>query len=241
MSTERTLPCSRKKLLETAKNTLRVILKFLVQLTAKKIDQQFCDDFSDEIVSVTELKTDDALVKEAAAQNTLVKSKCKECHKWGMLLKTYLQRAFGKKGVEVNEFPNNFEDLRLDVAGMIDTFPEAINLAKKYKAILQTKGMDNDFIDRGINLLKELDELNTADNEMEADHKAYREERHLAHLALYDKINYINSVGREVFDKDQVNLKYFESPWGVGKGKAIETEAAAAIVPPAACSTTEKK
>jgi hypothetical protein len=239
MSSGRTLPCSRKKLLVIAKNTLAVIIQFLVQFTVKKIDQQYCDTFEEEINTTAKLKTDDALKNEASAQNALVKTKCKANHKWGMLLKTYLQRAFGKKGIEVEEFPNGFEDLRTDEAGMIDTMPQVIELAKKYKTTLQAKGMDANFIEQGINLLKELDELSKADKKLESDHKAYREERHLAHLALYDKINYINSVGREIFAEDPVNLKYFDSPWATGKddGKDNETPAAGANTPPAAGGT----
>jgi hypothetical protein len=217
MSTERTLPCSRKKLIETAKNTLTVILNFLVNLTPKGINQQYYDTFRDEIAAVAALKTERALENEAAATNATVKAMCLKNHKWGMLLKTYMKRQYGNKGIQLDEFPNNFDDLRADEAGMIDTLPQVISLAKKYKRVLLTKGMDADFIEKGEALLAELDTHNSDAKKMEADHKAYREERHLAQLALYDKINYINSIGREVFASDPVNIKYFDSPWGAGK------------------------
>ncbi len=222
MSTERRIPCSRKKLLEVSKTTLAVIQQFLIQLTVKGINQQYHDDFAADLDAVTAMKTDKAITDENAAMTASVKAKCKECYNGGMLLKKYLQRKFGKKAVEVGEFPNKFEEIKLDEAAMINTMPQIIGLAKKYKSLLITKGMSEDFDTKGETLLSELDALNKEQAKMQQDASAYTEKRLLAHLNLYDKINYVNDIGREAFANDAVNLKYFESPWKVGNGGKSE-------------------
>ena len=213
MGIVRSIPCSRKKLLEVAKTTVTVIGKFLVQLTVKGINQQYLDDFSADLNTVVEMKTDKAIKDETSALNAMVKAKCRKSYKWGMMLKKYLKRAFGKKGVELAEFPVNFDEIKNDEEAMINTMPQVIELSKKYKSSLTTKGMSEDYDVKGQTLLDELDALNTEKSNKEKEDDAYLEQRHIAHLNLYDKINYVNDIGREVFENDPVNITFFKSPW----------------------------
>jgi hypothetical protein len=223
MSEVKKIPCSRKKLLSIGKKMGKIILQFLVQFTPKGINQQFYDTLNDEVENVSNMKTDKQLEKEMTAQVAIVYTTCAACYKWGMKLKRYLKRAFGLKGMELNEFPASFDDLRFDPQGIINNMPLLFVLAEKYKTAMLTKAMDADFIDKGKAMFAELDTQNTLKLKMEDDNKSYCVARNMAQYALYEKINYINSVGRELFENDPVNKKYFESPWTV-KGNGNEDD-----------------
>ena len=170
------------------------------------------------------MKTDKAIKDETSALNAQVKAKCKQCYKWSMMLKKYLKRTYGRKGKQMEEFPAGFKDLKNDEEGMINTMPQVIQLSKKYKSDLVTKGMNEDYDTEGQTLLTGLDNANKDKNNKEKDDDAYLKQRHMAQLSLYDKINFVNDIGREVFENDPVNRSYFKSPWDTKNGTKKEVE-----------------
>lgn len=213
MAEERKNPIARKKLLETAKSVLAIARRFVLQLSGKGITEEYLNRFEADITSAEEMKTNEALRKETGAITALVKKKCKECYKWGVSVKKAMMRAFGKESPVQDEFPNHFSDYRQDEAEMINVMPHIFAVAEKYAAELAPKGITADEITKGRALLAELDDLNSTQQNKFKTNESYTAERNIAQLKVYDTINEINIVGREVFDGDPVNLKFFESPW----------------------------
>ena len=213
MAEERKTPVARKKLLETGKKVLAIARKFIEKVSGKGINEEYLDRFEADITSAEGMKTNKALKKEAGAITVQVKGKCNECYKWGVSLRKAMERAFKKDSPKLNEFPDHFADIKTDEAAMINIMPQLFALAEKYLPDIAPKGISRNELSEGKTLLQELDDLNNAQEQKFKDNEAYTAMRNAAQLKLYDTINEINSVGREVFEGDAVNLKYFDSPW----------------------------
>lgn len=206
-------PVSRENLLEGAEGTAEAAGLYLEVLTPKGIDQAYLDNFNLKRESVTLMKTDEKLKSERKAMTAYVKEEREKCYKWCLSVKRTLARAFGKNSAEINEFPADYSRRRTSDALMIDTMPAVISLAEKYIEKLAPKGITQENIEAAKGHNTELIKRNGEQIKQDKEHESYTVERNIAQKELYDMVNEINLVGRELFEKDPVKLKYFETPW----------------------------
>lgn len=206
------IPVSQPKIIELGKKTLRVAKDF-VELAAYGIGAKFIAEFESEMATAVTFKTDEQIVQEGAALTEKKNIKLSECYKWMKQVKTFFVKIVKPNSAEAKLFPQNMQAAKNSEAIMIDIMPDVFELIENNKAALLEKDMPEDLKTKGEALLKELDDLNSAQENMKDDNKKYTTQRHIALSKIYNRINEVNNAGRQKFADDPEKLPYFDSPW----------------------------
>jgi hypothetical protein len=221
MSKEKRLPEPEQKIIETAKTLFKVTAE-KTELVNYGMGKQYLADFEADILSAAGFKTDKALTAELKTTTAAKDAKLAEAFIWGEDIKIRLELAYPNNKIIAGEFPPDFKKAKKDEALMIETIPEIATLIDKYAEKLKEKGLPDTHKQTGLDILKQLDELNTKQEKLKKDRPQYTRQRVDAYFKLYDRINKINEVGKKAYAKSPADVKAFVSPWPVSKKKVKE-------------------
>lgn len=137
-----------------------------------------------------------------------------ECFNWCINTKLRAKFAFGVKSEEYDLFPvKELYEARDSEEKMFLVMTSFIDIAKKKGMPLSKFGQTPEVLSEGENLKEELYSLNAKQEMKKKEKRETTKDRHEVYIRIYDTINQINEIGRNIFANDPGKLELFKSPW----------------------------
>lgn len=205
---------SRRVTIGVGRNTLKNGRDHVGNLSTLGVDDKYLDTLEEDIRMVeaepTENQNREILKGYTRSKDGVVEA----CEEWCDQLRLRLSSAFGKSSQEYNSFPSaRLTDARGNELKMLELMPEMLDLAEKYDEELQRAGQTCEVLERGNELTEQLRYSEDDQEVFKEEKEASTQERYGYLHRIYDMVNHINAVGREVYKDDPVNYTYFKNPW----------------------------
>ncbi len=133
---------------------------------------------------------------------------------YGKKVKDRLELAYGKDSPEFQSFPSKaLTAARKDEKAMMSVMELIVDIVQEYKDELMKRGMTEEMIELGPQLLQSLRESDADQEKQKADNKAETAKRNSYLVELYQAGNEISKCGVVAFPDDPEKRKLFENPW----------------------------
>jgi hypothetical protein len=218
-----TLPVPEQKILDTSKTTL-LTAKEKTKLEGFGFDAAFYTEFERDIAIAASFKPNEKLKEDLKSLTREKNKKLVDAGAWGDGVKLRFELAFEEKPEVLSEFPENFKEAKNDEKLMLEVIPTICDLIDKYTVELKKKGLPDDYKQKGLTLMTELDDKNKVQEKTKWDKPEYTVHRLEAYMKLYKTVNKINKAGRRIYSDDPAALKIFESPWPAAEKKSDEED-----------------
>lgn len=207
------LEFSENTILSASQTTLDIARKDQEQLGTVGIDREYLDELESDIEAADALHSHEQN-QGALGTITDAKNKLTElCYGWIRSVRSRMDRVFGVTSVEYARLPKSPARGKGRESIMIPAMEQAIQVAEEYHDKLQEVGQTDEDIEEGKELRTRLragdgkQELKKIENLSDT---RIREEMF---GSLYDRVNQINRVGRDLFADDPAKLARYQSPW----------------------------
>ncbi|MBD2100777.1 hypothetical protein [Leptolyngbya sp. FACHB-261] len=197
--------------LQQAKAKLDIARDLLSDLATLGMTEQWFDQFEALIQAYERLPIDDRLLSQQKALTIHKDSALKQAIDWSSLLRDRCKFAFGN--TPHNPFPtSDFRASLRSEAKLLQILPNLVAIASSYAELLKTLGQPHDYAAQGLALRERLDQLNCQQEQAKRQRKIATENRRQAISAVYERLTYLNTIGRAVYRNRPDQRDLFKNP-----------------------------
>jgi len=206
------LSVPRDRILEEARLKLAIAREHLDALSRFGINTDWLDQCEQDITAAQDTPSFSEQRDRLKALTAAKDAKLAECSQWGRELRLRLNLAYSKKEKPPVPFPSkDWAQAERSETKMIALLPRLIKIATQ-DSTLAKAGQTSADIDRGKQLLQELNDANQSQEEYNLNRTQETAQRRALYQQLYDNVNRINQVGQMVYT-DDTKSQLFRSNW----------------------------
>ncbi len=212
------LNCKTDELFPKGRTCLTVVRENIEKFSKYNVNAEYLDELEANIVE-GESTWDDNMERMDLKTLTSIKDDyLLKCFDWGRELSIRVKLALKKNANIQIEFPS--KDLlkaRHSESKMISLLEILIKIATDKDVFLAPHGQTPEVIQEGKDLLQNLRKSDYDQELKKVMKKEATDSRHKLYRKIYDTINTLNEIGRNVFSDEPEKLRLFDSPWKSSK------------------------
>ncbi len=203
-----------EKLIPAARTCLNVCRQTIDQFTIFGITAENLDHFESLISEAENIRPEEKERIDLKMITALKDEVNKECYDWVRRLHIRVKISLGKGSAVYKMFPaKSLLKARHNDNKMVFVMEEAIEISEENATELLPHGQTPDEIQKGKDLLVKLRKTEYDQEHKKRDKKKATFCRNKLFKEIYDTVNKLNEMGRNIFSDDPENLLLFESPW----------------------------
>ena len=215
----------RDRILEESRLKLAIARDHLDALSRFGLNTDWLNQFEQEIDEAQNVPSFNEQQAQLKSLTVAKDAKLAECRQWGRELRLRMELAYDKNNNPPIPFPSkDWTQSERSETKAIALLPRLIKIATTQAEALAKAGQTQADIDKGQQLLQDLNDANQAQEEYNLLRTQETAQRRALYRQLYDSVNRINQIGQMVYRDDAANNRIFRSNWYQGSSADTDPE-----------------